>query len=161
MAKKIILIFLGVFVLAVGGLTAYVSTIDWNTHRQEIADKFSEITGKKIEFSGPISVELLPQPTLSAKNIKIINPNKTSEVLAAIDSLDTKVSLRSLLKGSPDIRSLSLIGAEVWVSVDEAGEWNWKSNSAGLMQIFKPKHWPVHIVWMVTLSKIKIISAWL
>ena len=132
MAKKIILIFLGVFVLAVGGLTAYVSTIDWNTHRQEIADKFSEITGKKIEFSGPISVELLPQPTLSAKNIKIINPNKTSEVLAAIDSLDTKVSLRSLLKGSPDIRSLSLIGAEVWVSVDEAGEWNWKSNSAGV-----------------------------
>ena len=132
MAKKIILIFLGVFVLAVGGLTAYVSTIDWNTHRQEIADKFSEITGKKIEFSGPISVELLPQPTLSAKNIKIINPNKTSEVLATIDSLDTKVSLRSLLKGSPDIRSLSLIGAEVWVSVDEVGEWNWKSNSAGV-----------------------------
>ena len=129
MFKKIILIFLGICLVASGGLTAYVSMMDWNTHRKEIADKFSEITGKKIEFSGPISVELLPQPTLSAKNVKIINPNRSSEVLATIDNLNTEVSLQSLLKGAPDIRSLSLIGAEVWVNVDDQGAVNWKNYS--------------------------------
>ena len=118
MFKKIILIFLGILIVTGGGLTIYISMMDWNTHRQEIADKFSEITGKKIEFSGPISVELFPQPTLSAKNVKIINPNRSSEVLATIDNLNTEVSLQSLLKGTPDIRSLSLIGAEVWINVD-------------------------------------------
>ncbi len=89
MVKKIILIFLGIVIAAVGGLFAYISMVDWNTHRQDIADKFSEITGKKIEFSGPISVKLFPQPTLSAKNVKIINPNRSTEVLATIDSLNT------------------------------------------------------------------------
>lgn len=127
MFKKIILIFLGILIVTGGGLTIYISMMDWNTHRQEIADKFSEITGKKIEFSGPISVELFPQPTLSAKNVKIINPNRSSEVLATIDNLNTEVSLQSLLKGTPDIRSLSLIGAEVWINVDEQGSVNWKN----------------------------------
>lgn len=127
MVKKIILIFLGIVIVAVGGLFAYISMVDWNTHRQDIADKISEITGKKIEFSGPISVELLPQPTLSAKNVKIINPNRNAEVLATIDSLNTVVSLQSLLKGTPDIRSLSLVGAEVWVNINENGELNWQN----------------------------------
>ena len=94
MAKKIILIFLGIIILAVAGIAGYIMMVDWNTHRQEIADKFSEITGKKIEFSGPISVELLPQPTLNAKNVKVVNPNNTTEVLATIDNMNTIVSLQ-------------------------------------------------------------------
>ncbi len=129
MIKKIILIFLGIVIAAVGGLFAYISMMDWNTHRQDIADKFSEITGKKIEFSGSISVKLFPQPTLNAKNVKIINPNRSSEVLATIDNLNTEVSLRSLLKGTPDIRTLSLVGAEVWVNINETGELNWRNYS--------------------------------
>ena len=47
MAKKIILIFLGLFVLIIGGLSAYVSMVDWNTYKNDIAEKFSDITGKK------------------------------------------------------------------------------------------------------------------
>ena len=127
MAKKIILIFLGLFVLIIGGLSAYVSTVDWNTYKNDIAEKFSEITGKKIEFSGSIDVQILPQPTLSAKNVKIINPNNPADVLATIDNLNTEVSLQSLLKGSPDIRSLSLIGTEIWININEKGELNWSN----------------------------------
>ncbi|MDO4161479.1 MAG: AsmA family protein [Pseudomonadota bacterium] len=134
MVKKVILIFLGICVLAVGGLTAYVSTVDWNTYRQEIADKFFEVTGKKIEFSGPISVQILPEPALNAKNVKIINPSNSSEVLATIDNLDTKVSLRSLLKGAPDIRSLYLIGAEIWINENDKGEINWKNGARSLTE---------------------------
>ena len=67
--------------LIIGGLSAYVSTVDWNTYKNDIAEKFSEITGKKIEFSGSIDVQILPQPTLSAKNVKIINPNNPCKVL--------------------------------------------------------------------------------
>lgn len=89
--KKIILIFLGIVVLAAGGLATYVSMVDWNKYRQEIADKFSEATGKKIEFSGPIKVELWPQPTLNAKNVKIVNPNNMDDILATIDSLNTSI----------------------------------------------------------------------
>lgn len=127
MAKKIILIFLGIIILAVAGIAGYIMMVDWNTHRQEIADKFSEITGKKIEFSGPISVELLPQPTLNAKNVKVVNPNNTTEVLATIDNMNTIVSLQSLLKGTPDIQSMSLVGAEIWVNINEEGVLNWQS----------------------------------
>lgn len=115
--------------LAVGGLATYVSMVDWNKYRQEIADKFSEATGKKIEFSGPIKVELWPQPTLNAKNVKIVNPTNVDDTLATIDSLNTSISLKSLLNGTTDVRSLSLVGAEIWVSINEKGELNWKNYS--------------------------------
>ena len=118
---------MGLFVLIIGGLSAYVSMVDWNTYKNDIAEKFSEITGKKIEFSGSIDVQILPQPTLSAKNVKIINPNNPADVLATIDNLNTEVSLQSLLKGSPDIRSLSLIGTEIWININEKGELNWSN----------------------------------
>lgn len=127
LVKKIILIFLGIVVLAAGGLVTYVSMVDWNKYRQEIADKFSEATGKKIEFSGPIRVELWPQPTLNAKNVKIVNPNNMDDILATIDSLNTSISLKSLLKGTTDVRSLSLVGAEIWVRINEKDELNWKN----------------------------------
>lgn len=127
MAKKIILIFLGLCILTIGGLTAYISTIDWNTHKEEIAEKFSEITGQKIEFSGRISVSLLPTPTLKAQDINIVNPEKPSEKLAAISAMSTEVTLSSLLKGTPDVRSLALTGVEIWINVNDKNVLNWKN----------------------------------
>ena len=73
MFKKIfvtLIIFIGV---SFGGLYAYVSTIDWNKHKNKIAEHFEEISGKKIVFEGPVSLEFFPSPYLSAKDIKIYN----------------------------------------------------------------------------------------
>ena len=73
MIKKIILISLGVLILIGGGLTAYVATLDWNSHKDKIATEISNMIGEKVEFSGNLDVSLLPHPHMYATDITIIN----------------------------------------------------------------------------------------
>ena len=127
--KKIILIFLLIVILALGGAAWYVSCkMDWNQHKGKLADELSSIIGRKIVFSGDLDVSLFPIPRLSAKDIEIIN-QQTSEKLAVIEQLETSVSLKSILKGTPDISSLSLSGVEVWFNYDKNNESNWQLKS--------------------------------
>ena len=77
--KKILLILFGLVIVAATGISVYVSTIDWNQHKGKIAEQLQEITGKKIVFSGPVSMTVFPTPSLNASNIKVyssINPDK-------------------------------------------------------------------------------------
>lgn len=124
MIKKIILISLGVLVLIGGGLTAYVSTMDWNSHKDKIAMEISNMIGEKVEFSGSLDVSLLPHPHMYATDITIINP-ATSDKLATIQKMETEVTLRSILRKTPDIQSLVLDDVEMWINVDDKGKTNW------------------------------------
>lgn len=122
--KKIIFISLLLIIGAVGGLFAYVSQMDWNTQKDRVSSQLSEMTGKKIQFSGNLQVALLPHPQLVADNVQIINP-QTGEKLASVKRLETEVSLPSLLQGKPDVQSLSLEGVEAWFNFSEQGVSNW------------------------------------
>ncbi len=124
MSKKIILSAVGIVAALMAAFVLYVTNLDWNSHKNELATRFSKTLGKKIVFTGDLSVSLLPQPHLSAKDVQILNP-QTSEKLAAVDVLETALSLRALLQGVPDISSMSLVGAEFWYTVDENGVSNW------------------------------------
>ena len=73
--KKLLLFLLALVVFAVVGVSVYVSTIDWNQHKNVIAQQFSEATGKRIVFEGPVSFKFLPTPYLNASNVKILNPS--------------------------------------------------------------------------------------
>lgn len=56
--KKVLLIFGVVLALAAGGIFVYISTIDWNQHKDKIAAQFNDITGKRVVFEGPVSFSL-------------------------------------------------------------------------------------------------------
>lgn len=131
MFKKVLLISVIVILLIAGGLTAYVANMDWNSYRTDIADRFSKTMGKKIEFSGNISVSLWPKPHLSAKNVNILNPS-TSEKIATVKNIEASLSLRALLEGTPEIENLSLNGTEIWYIIDENGTSNWRQQKKGM-----------------------------
>ncbi len=126
--KKIILISLGVIILVFGGLAAYVSMIDWNKHKDRMARQISEVIGKKVEFDGNLEVSYFP-PVISAQSVKVINP-QTNDTIAQIPQLKTDVSLLSLIKGAPDIQTLHLVDADLWVTLDEEGRNNWVQQTA-------------------------------
>ena len=128
--KKIFLILFVIIILAGGGLFAYVSTVDWNIYKQQFSEKLSSLTGKKIELAGNINVKIFPTPTMIAEDIKIYE-NNSSEKLATIDHLDTVITLESMLKGTLDVKSLSLVGAEVWINTDKNNNINWLEKSEG------------------------------
>lgn len=123
--KKIILIFLLLIILAGGGFAAYVSQMDWNTQKEKLSAQLSELTGKKIQFSGNLHVKLLPHPRLSAADVNILN-SQNGDKLATIKNLQTEITLSSLIHRTPDIKSLSLEGVEAWFNFDKDGNSNWK-----------------------------------
>ncbi|MBQ9034734.1 MAG: AsmA family protein [Alphaproteobacteria bacterium] len=131
MFKKVLLISLAVIVLIAACLTVYVSNMDWNTYKNDIAARFSNTLGKKIEFSGNLNVSLWPKPHLSVKNVNILN-TATSEKIASVKNLEAQLSLRALLEGTPEIESLSLNGTEIWYVVDENGVSNWRQQQKGM-----------------------------
>ncbi len=127
--KKIILISLGVIILLAAGFGTYVSMIDWNKHKERLARQISEVIGKKIEFAGNLEVSYFPHPVISAQSVSVINP-QTNDTIALIPQLKTDVSLLSLIKGAPDIQTLHLVDAELWVTLDEEGRNNWVQHNA-------------------------------
>ena len=113
--KKILLILFGLVIVAATGISVYVSTIDWNQHKGKIAEQLQEITGKKIVFSGPVSMTVFPTPSLNASNIKVyssVNPDK-EEPLMTIDNVVADLSFSALLGGSFDVKMMSLVRPEI------------------------------------------------
>ena len=127
--KKLWLVLGGVLVLAIGGVSVYVSTIDWNQHKDKIAEQFSEITGKKVVFEGPVSFNILPSPKLTATNIKIFSkmPKADKKPLATIKKLEANLSLSALLNGNFEVEMMSLFEPEIWFALEDGGTFNWQT----------------------------------
>lgn len=129
MFKKIFITLVVLAVLVFGGLSVYVSTIDWNLHKNKIAKQFEEISGKKIVFEGPVSLSFFPSPYLSAKNIKIFNQTgeNTAQPLAVIQEMVTDIGLVPLLKGNFVIDNMTLLNANILIEFLPNGKLNWYS----------------------------------
>lgn len=127
--KKIILISLGVLILLVGGVSLYMSLLDWNEHKGRIAMQFSSVVGENIEFGGDLKVSLFPHPKMSAKSVSVVNP-QTGETLATVKQLNMAVTLSSVLRGTPDVQSLTMEGVELWLKFDKNGKSNWERQVA-------------------------------
>lgn len=126
--KKLLLFLLALVVFAVVGVSVYVSTIDWNQHKNVIAQQFSEATGKRIVFEGPVSFKFLPTPYLNASNVKILNPSGGAKTLVEIPDLIVRLSLMPLLKGQFDVQRMELRNPQINVEVLEGGKLNWQSD---------------------------------
>lgn len=129
MKKKIWLGIGLILVLGMVGSSVYLSTIDWNQHKDKIAEQFSEVTGKKVVFEGPVSFSIFPSPYLTASNIKVYNMDsaRTEKPLASIKSLIAKLSLMPLLNGNFEVKMMSLVEPEILFELLPDGNFNWQS----------------------------------
>lgn len=125
--KKILILSLLFLILAIfGGAYFYVSNIDWNQHKDKLAAEFSEITGKRIIFNGPVHLDIFPSPKLTAENIKIFNPGEDlDDPLAEIKSLSTDLTLSSLINGDFDVKMMSVNGATIHFDLSADNKLNW------------------------------------
>ncbi|MBR2034217.1 MAG: AsmA family protein, partial [Alphaproteobacteria bacterium] len=126
--KKLLIIIFGLVVLAMIGLTIYVATIDWNKHKNVIAEQFNLSTGKKIVFEGPISFQILPKPYLKATNVKIMNVGSNDVPLVKIPNLVARLALVPLLKGNFEVQRMNLQNPLINVEVLPDAKLNWQSD---------------------------------
>lgn len=124
--KKFLLIVVFLVLAVVAGLMIYVSSIDWNEHKDKIARQFSEVTGKEIVFQGPVSFKILPSPYLTATQVKIFNPGEKELPLVEVRKLVANLALAPLLKGNLDIKRMVLEYPEINFEVNDEGRINWQ-----------------------------------
>ena len=124
--KKVIIAIISIIVLTITGLSIYVSTIDWNKHKGALSEQIMEITGKKVVFSGPVSMSIFPTPSLKASNVRVYSATHQdlNHPLMKIKSLVARLSFSALLGGSFDVKMMSLEKPEILVHRSNS-EVNW------------------------------------
>lgn len=140
MWKKILLVLVVLILGAVAGATVYVNNIDWNRHKDKIAQEFSAATGKEIVFNGAVHLNLFPSPYLEAENIDIYNgyTEQGERIqLANIKKLVVSLSAQSLLKGNFNVERMSIVEPEAFIEVYADGKLNWQSAAGGQPQDLK------------------------
>ncbi len=115
--KKFLIIMFGIVVLAGIGASIYVSTIDWNQHKDGIAKQLQEITGKKFVLNGPVNMTIFPMPSLNASNVQVYsNVNQDAEhPLMTIDNVVAKLSFSALLGGNFDVKMMTLVKPSIYL----------------------------------------------
>jgi len=114
--------------VSVAGLLIYVASIDWNLHKDKIAEQFLDATGKKIVFEGPVSFKILPSPYLVASRVKIYNPAIPDQPLVEIKDLVANLELMPLLHKKFEVKRMVLENPNINVEADDEGRLNWQSD---------------------------------
>jgi hypothetical protein len=103
-------------VLAVGLLVAawlVPPMLDWNRYRGDLARLASDRMGRQVRIEGPVTLQLLPQPVLTASNITVDEAG--GGVAVSVAQLRLRVGLGALFRGKVDARELVLHGADMRV----------------------------------------------
>lgn len=99
--------------LALAGGAAYALPrwLDWERHRDALAQIASERLGRPVALEGRVALVLLPQPQLEASRIVI--GEAADDIRMSARALRLRLDLWSLLRGRIDVRELALVGADI------------------------------------------------
>ena len=112
-----------VFLLMAGmvGAIVYVTNIDWNQHKDKIAEQFYNSTGKRVNFDGKLSFKIFPSPYLNAADAKVYNTeDRSKKPLLEIKNVVAELALMPLLKGEFHVKKMTL--DEVIINIDWSDE---------------------------------------
>jgi uncharacterized protein involved in outer membrane biogenesis len=114
------------FVLA--GLVLTPQFIALDRFRGAIAAQLAERIGLPVQLTGPITLSLLPAPTLTARAVRIANPPGAAVAdMVRLRALEVKPALLPLLAGRIELGSASLIEPEIDLERLPDGRLNWES----------------------------------
>jgi hypothetical protein len=88
--------------------------LDWNRYRATLEALASTTLGRPVTIHGPITLNLLPQPVLTAAQVSI-GGDAAADVSIRVEALRIRVALWPLLGGRVDARELVLRGADLLV----------------------------------------------
>ena len=119
-----------VVVIAVGGVIGFLSQLDPNDYRDDIAIALQDATGRTVTLGGALSLEKSLSPTLVVEDVTIANAawSKTAD-MANIKSLEVEVELLPLLSGNIVVNRLVLDGGKILLETGGDGQANWKFES--------------------------------
>lgn len=123
-----ILKYLGLAVLLlVGGLVAFLATIDLNDYRDTIAREVETATGRKLRIEGDLAFQPSLVPTIAVEGVTLANAawGKAPQLLKA-GRLEARAALLPLLSRHVQVERILLRDVELWLETDAAGRGNWE-----------------------------------
>ncbi len=103
-----------ILVLAIVAVWQVPQYLDWNRYRATLEALASTTLGRPVTIHGPITLNLLPQPVLTAAQVSI-GGDAAADVSIRVEALRLRVALWPLLGGRVDARELVLRGPDLRV----------------------------------------------
>jgi uncharacterized protein involved in outer membrane biogenesis len=101
--------------------------IDANSYKPMIAAEVKKATGRELVLDGPISLSLLPVPTVSIGGVKFFNvPGSKNPSMVEVKSATVKLSLLPLLTGTFDVSEVTLVEPKIVLEINAEGKPNWE-----------------------------------
>ncbi len=117
----------GVIGLVLAGLVAAPFFIDVNSYKPLIVSQVKTATGRDLVLDGPISLSLLPTPTVSVQGVKFFNaPGSKNANMVEVKSVTVKPSLLGLLGGNIEVGEVTLVEPKIVLEVNAEGKPNWE-----------------------------------
>jgi uncharacterized protein involved in outer membrane biogenesis len=96
------------------------SVVDWERFRPSIEAEAARLIGAPVRITGPIGVTILPTPALILRGLEVGPPDASSGVRAR--SLAVELQLGALVRGQWRAQELHLVGPELNLGIDGAGD---------------------------------------
>lgn len=124
---KILLGICAVLLLAIGGVAAFILTLDVNRYKGEIESLAAEQTGRKLTLRGELSWKLFPRPAIAVKDVVLANaPWGSRPDMASLGELVAEVEVMPLLRGGDLMITLvALKDVDLLLETDGRGKPNW------------------------------------
>ena len=126
-SKKLLIGGAGAIGLVVVALVAAPFFIDANAYKPMIVSQVKTATGRDLVLDGPISLSLLPRPTVSVQNVKFCNAaGSKNPNMVEVKSVTVKPSLLALLTGRIEVGEVTLVEPKIVLEINAEGKPNWE-----------------------------------
>jgi uncharacterized protein involved in outer membrane biogenesis len=116
--------FVGVLIVA---LLIAPSFFDLDKYKPEIVAQAKKATGRDLVLDGPVSLSLLPVPSVSVSGVKFVNvAGSKNPNMVEVKAITVKPSLFALLGGNVEVSSVTLVEPKIVLEVNAQGKPNWE-----------------------------------
>jgi uncharacterized protein involved in outer membrane biogenesis len=113
--------------LVLAGLVLAPKFIDLNRFKEPVVAELVALTGRTLELRGPLSLSLLPGPTVTARDVRLANPPGAAvEDMVRLRAVEVKLAFWPLLARRAEIRSATLVEPEIDLERAASGAGNWQ-----------------------------------
>ena len=117
----------GIVALLVAAVAVAPALIDINSYKPLIVSQVKTATGRDLVIDGPISLSLLPTPTVSVTGVKFFNAAGSKNAnMVEVKSVTVQPSLLPLLVGRIEVGEVTLVEPKIVLEINAEGKPNWE-----------------------------------
>lgn len=117
----------GLVALLLAGLIAAPALVNVNSYKPLIVQQVKAATGRDLVIDGPISLSLLPTPTVSVTGVKFFNAAGSKNAnMVEVKSVTVQPSLLPLLVGRIEVGEVTLVEPKIVLEINAQGKPNWE-----------------------------------